>query len=35
MPGAREVSTPINIFNPGCKDKFLLKSETKIFEYSY
>jgi hypothetical protein len=29
------VSNPINIFNPGCKDKFFLIKDKKVFEFAY
>jgi hypothetical protein len=29
------VSNPINIFNPGCTDKFFLAKGNELFEFSY
>lgn len=29
------MSHPINIFNPGCKDKFMLEKENELYEYGY
>ena len=30
-----QISNPINIFNPGCKDKFELTKEDYFYEYGY
>jgi len=29
------VSNPINIFNPGCNDKFVLTKGKELYEFSY
>lgn len=29
------MSNPINIFNPGCTDKFFLAKGNELFEFSY
>lgn len=35
IEGTAEVSNPINIFNPGCNDKFILSKENQVYEYAY
>jgi hypothetical protein len=35
LEGSISVSNPINIFNPGCKDKFFLIREKMVYEFAY
>lgn len=35
IAGTSEISTPINIYNPGCKDKFQLTKDNFLYEYWY
>eukprot|EP00347_Sterkiella_histriomuscorum_P000566 403375355 len=35
IEGSQEVSNPLNIFNPGCNDKFMLSKDNQLFEFAY
>ena len=35
MEGTYDMSNPINIYNPGCTDKFLLTKDKQLYEYGY